>query len=720
MDIPLLRRRKVALLFLLGVGIPSLVLAYLAFRGIRNEAALLAQRRLNEHRAISELIADTVDARIAIVEQSLASIAARHGNISEYDSTEVAGLTLALDSLQARHPLVEEVFIIEDPQTVRLPTAHLLFLPDGSRQVIGASWPAAIAADVQDGQRREFQQRDYGEALASYRRALGKTSDPALGGELLLTIARVQRKAGRLAAATSTSETLLGNYNSVTTRAGVPIGPTARLEHGSLLLAMADSVAALDSFTGLNERLVDGEWSLERAQYGFFKRQATESIEALLARVFADDELEERQRALTALNGLEDERRAVTERLLQFHEVAGEDLQARIARGLAGGAEAGNRYVLETGGQTYLVSLSSYTGEPAVRWGLLLNDRYLQDEVVGPLLDTLVDRTTTDWLVRSRDGRTLFAPEDSPVGSITINATFAGSFPPWLMEFYQRPQNPYVRLLASGESIYFYMFLLIASILVFGLILTVRAVSHELELARLKSDFVSTVSHEFKSPLTSIRQLAEMLQAGRVPSEERRQRYYDVLVEQSSRLSSLVTNILDLARIEEGRKEFQLRPVDVEDLVHDLVTTTQHRVGHEGYSVGADIPEPLPPVRADREAITQAISNLIDNAVQYSNEVKQINLRAYAGDGFVTVEVQDFGVGISEDEIDRVFDRFYRGGDALTRSVKGSGLGLTLVKEIVEAHGGTVQVKSEPGSGSTFSIKLPAITERDDAEDPDH
>jgi two-component system phosphate regulon sensor histidine kinase PhoR len=115
-----------------------------------------------------------------------------------------------------------------------------------------------------------------------------------------------------------------------------------------------------------------------------------------------------------------------------------------------------------------------------------------------------------------------------------------------------------------------------------------------------------------------------MLQAGRVPSEERRQRYYDVLVEQSSRLSSLVTNILDLARIEEGRKDFRFAPVDVGDLLHDLVATTQHRVGHEGYIVEADIKRPLPPVRADREAITQAISDLIDNAVQYSDEARQI------------------------------------------------------------------------------------------------
>jgi len=664
------------------------------------------------------LIADTVDARIAVAEQSLAFVLAEYGTADGQHTADGAGLSAALDSLHTRDPVVEEVFFLEDPETVRLPTADPLFLPDGGRQVSDGTWPAAVAPDVQDGQRREFRERDYGGALASYRRALGNTSDPALEGELLLSITRVQRKSGQLEAAAQNCEMLLRDYGRVTTRSGVPVGPTAGLEHASLLLARADSVAALDAFITLFTHLVEASWSLERAQFEFFRGQANSSVDALLPVVRDAAGRDERRRAVTTLRALEDQRRNKTERLLEFQANAREELETRVSRE-SGGDVITDRFVLVTGGETYLVSLLSRAVEPGTRWGLLLDEAYLQDGVLKPLLDSLVDLTTTDWLVRSRDGRRLLGTQGSPVGSLTVNATFASNFPPWLMEFYQRPQNPYVRLLASSQSIYFYMFLLIAGILIFGLILTVRSVSHELELARLKSDFVSTVSHEFKSPLTSIRQLAEMLQTGRVPSEERRQRYYDVLVEQSSRLSSLVTNILDLARIEEGRKEFQFGPVDVGDLVRDLVTTTQHRTGHDGYIVEADTQETLPLIHADREAITQALSNLIDNSIQYSDEVRNISVRVSADGECVTVEVQDFGVGIPSHEIDKVFDRFYRGGDALTRSVKGSGLGLTLVKEIVEGHGGTVHVNSEPGRGSTFSVKLPAILERDDAEDTD-
>jgi signal transduction histidine kinase len=712
MELSLLKRRRIPLLFLLGVGIPSLALSYLAFRGIRNELALMEQRRLGEHRALAELVGDTIAERIADAERAFSAAVAGRSD------PRAADLVATLDSLETETPLVEEVFFFQDRETISLPAADLLFRPDGSLPPPAASeWPPSAAANMRAGLEREFQQTRYRSAATSYRRAFAGVSDPVLKGEALVAVARVQRKAGDLGSAIESCEMLAEDYGQVRTTAGVPVGPMARLEHGSLLLLAGDSLGTLGAFTDLYERLVDGEWTMERAQYDFFVGQAGNTISSLAARESGPGGSDEDP--LARLRVREGERREMTERLILFQETAGEDLAARLSRAGGDAENAGSRFPLESAGRSYLVSLLYQARAEGGVWGLLLDADYIRDDLLRRTLERHVDRSRTDWQVRGRDGRTILARNDPPLGSLTLNATLSGDFPPWLIEFYQRPQSTYRRLFASGQSIYLYMFLLIASILIFGLVLTIRAVTHELELARLKSDFVSTVSHEFKSPLTSIRQLAEMLQEGRVPSEERRQRYYDVLVEQSTRLSSLVTNILDLARIEEGRKEFRFEEVDLGELVRELGTTTQHRVGHEGYIVEARIEDTLPPVRADRDAIAQAISNLVDNAIQYSGESKRINLYASAGDGHVTVAVEDFGVGIPEDEIDRVFERFYRGGDELTRTVKGSGLGLTLVKEVVEAHGGTVVVKSEPGRGSTFSIRLPAMTERSDAEDSD-
>jgi signal transduction histidine kinase len=251
------------------------------------------------------------------------------------------------------------------------------------------------------------------------------------------------------------------------------------------------------------------------------------------------------------------------------------------------------------------------------------------------------------------------------------------------------------------------MFILIAGILTFGLIFTIRSIAHELELAKLKSDFVSTISHEFKSPVTSIRQLSEMLKTNRVPTRERRVQYYDILVEQSERLSLLIDNILDFSKMEEGRKKFVFEKTNIHEVLQEIISTIQDRVRHEGFVIEVKITGPLPIIKLDRAAISQAINNLIDNAIKYSAEIKKVVVNAYTENHYLVISIQDFGTGIRKEEIGKIFDRFYRGGDELTRKVKGSGLGLTLVKQIVEAHQGKVEVKSETGKGSVFTVFLP-------------
>jgi signal transduction histidine kinase len=707
MEPPLLRRRKLALLFLLGVGLPSLALSVLAFRGIQNELALLEQRQLDQYRALSDQISDSLLGYLDRAEASAIRVVAGQGGASE------PGLTRALDSLAAQHPLIDVVFFLEEEGRIRLPTANLLFRADAEVEAPeSAPWPPEAAQEMRRGQEEEFQRNSPSTAIANYQRAFDGASDPDLKGRALLAMTRVQRKARQLDRALTSCDSLLEEYGRARTGEGMPLGPVAFLERGSMLLAGGDSLRALGTLVELYSRLVVGEWELGEAQYEFLTGQARASLEGLSS-VMEGAVADSLVGAFAVARDREMARRERAERTLLFQETSGSDLLGHIDGGGRDPDAFPLHISLENGGQSFLVSLLDGAVAEAGVWGLLLDARYVREAVLLPLLRTRVDSSTTDWIVRGRDGRTVLAGRDSPSGPPVMSATLAGSFPPWLLEFYQRPQSPYRLFLASGQSIYLYMFLAIAVILGFGLVLTVRTVTRELELARLKSDFVSTVSHEFKSPLTSIRQLSEMLQSGRVPSEERRQRYYDILVEQSARLSALVTNVLDLARIEEGRKEFRFETLDLGGLIADLAEATQHRVGYEGFQIRTEIREPLPPVRADPEALRQAISNLLNNAIQYSGESRQVNLEASAEGRSVTVTVQDFGMGIPEAEIGRVFDRFFRGSSEITQSVRGSGLGLTLVREIAEAHGAVVDVESEVGNGSTFRIRLPAMTEAD-------
>jgi signal transduction histidine kinase len=244
--------------------------------------------------------------------------------------------------------------------------------------------------------------------------------------------------------------------------------------------------------------------------------------------------------------------RRITERLLVFQENAAADLKAKFTMNTEEQQNPVRRFTLESGEHEYLVSLfGQYRGNENQRnqiKGLLLNADYLRDSILYRVLQSNLNSGKTGWIVKGRDEKVILKSEKSPSGSITVRTNFEGGFPPWFVELYQNDPDLFETFLFSRRGIYFYMFILLAGILIFGLALTIRTVAHELELSKMKSDFVSTISHEFKSPLSSIRQLAEMLQSGRVPSENRRQEYYDVLVEQSERLTLLIDNILDFEK----------------------------------------------------------------------------------------------------------------------------------------------------------------------------
>jgi signal transduction histidine kinase len=242
-----------------------------------------------------------------------------------------------------------------------------------------------------------------------------------------------------------------------------------------------------------------------------------------------------------------------------------------------------------------------------------------------------------------------------------------------------------------------------------GLALTKHMVSKEVALAKLKSDFVSNVSHELRTPLALIRLYAETLELGRITTQDKKQQYYRIVRKESERLTALINNILDFSRIEAGRKEYEFRETDIADLVRNTLDSYRYQIEQQGFAFEESIDPDLPNVRVDREAIARALVNLVNNALKYSTEDKYLGVKLYRENGLVKLEVADHGIGIARRDQGKIFEKFYRAGDPLVHNTKGSGLGLSLVRHITEAHGGEISVESAPGSGSKFILSLPLV-----------
>lgn len=240
-----------------------------------------------------------------------------------------------------------------------------------------------------------------------------------------------------------------------------------------------------------------------------------------------------------------------------------------------------------------------------------------------------------------------------------------------------------------------------------GLALTKHMVSKEMAVAKLKSDFVSNVSHELRTPLALIRLYAETLELGRITTKEKKQQYYRIIRKESERLTALINNILDFSRIEAGRKEYEFRETDIADLVRNTLDSYRYQIEQQGFAFEESIDATLPKVRVDREAIARALVNLVNNALKYSADQKFLGVKLYRENGAVKLEVADRGIGIARRDQTKIFEKFYRGGDPLVHNTKGSGLGLSLVRHITEAHGGDIVVESTPGAGSKFILSLP-------------
>jgi len=201
--------------------------------------------------------------------------------------------------------------------------------------------------------------------------------------------------------------------------------------------------------------------------------------------------------------------------------------------------------------------------------------------------------------------------------------------------------------------------------------------------------------------------MTEMLHQNRVPTDERKSAYYSAMLEESEHLSHLIDNILDFSRMDEDRKKYDFIDLDLDELLLKFIESTRERLPEPGFEIRYNRTERVPIIKADRNSILQVFYNLVDNAIKFSGTSRKIDISLSPKDDEVLICVKDYGIGIPVKDQEKIFDRFYRGSEPQRLGIKGSGIGLTIVKQIVEAHGGTINIESEIGKGSRVTVRLP-------------
>ena len=559
------------------------------------------------------------------------------------------------------------------PQAVdAYPRSALLYYPF---QPAARDTPANI---FEAGELAEFQQKDFAKATAVFRE-LSQSKDPMIRAGALLRLARNLRKAHQSRAALDTYDDL--NQMGATPVGGLPAELLARHARCALLDELKRTTDVKREARLLHADLHNGRWKLSRGAFRFYTQETN--------RWYAPDlELQAYdQDAVPTATAV---------------ELLWESWQ-RIRRGEDNAS--GQRSVWILGRPTLLVWQASSDRLVA----LVAGERYLEQQWLSTLRP-LMERQSVRLALTDAEGHPVLAQ----FSAASVQQASRGSAEtqlPWTLRVVS--QNPQAELVQerNRRSLLLLAVALLFTFVLVGTYFIARAVTRELEVARLQSDFVAAVSHEFRTPLASLCQLSEMLSDGRVPSETRRQEYYEGLRRASERLNRLVESLLDFGRMQAGVQQYRFELLETGPFFRGVVDEFAQEIRERGYQLDITQQPHLPPLKADCEALTRALWNLLDNAVKYSPQNKTIWAKAACENGRVAISIIDKGLGIAPHERKKVFKKFVRATSAEVAGAKGTGLGLTMVEHIVAAHGGQMRVESEPGVGSTFTILLPGAKE---------
>jgi signal transduction histidine kinase len=511
-------------------------------------------------------------------------------------------------------------------------------------------------------------------ATVTYQRALDGATSQEHAGMARLFLARVLVKRGRSEDARVHYRALLTFPTGVTDEVGVPLSFYA----AERILTHGLGVEEIVPFMSREAQRAD--WLTPWATH-LLHDVAGELTETLPAGLGRDSAAVAETRVANRVREVE-----------QALALAG-DLNSSELSSPGSAGSAPDRWVLY-GSASWLVGLGRASDETTLLTAIRAQEAL--EAASSPMAETLFDLE--------------IAPEWAPEG-VLLNPRLRGL----RVRFALAEAEGLESTIGRQRAFYSIAFLLVVGFTLFGGYLLWRDVQREVRMARLRSQFVSGVSHELRTPLTSIRMFAETLLHRGPEDRETHDEFLGTIVDESNRLSRLLGNVLEFSAIEGGKRQYHMHPHDLGEIVHAAVRAIQQRLDSGQFALEMALAEDLPPVPVDGDAIEQAVLNLLTNAMKYSGESRRIDLGLRREDGNAVISVSDRGMGIRPSDRRRIFESFYRADSPAVEEVPGTGLGLTLVEHIVTAHGGSVELESNPGQGSTFILRLPLeARDRDD------
>ena len=646
--------RRLILSFVLVLLVPALAVIWLGVRLIEQDRAI-ASGQLRERRE------SAADRLIAGLEQAVSSTERRLDGES--------------DAVGIR-PDDDAVLVTLRPGGIEAYPRDLLYAP-----VLPPGPPEPTDA-FEEGEAIEFRAQDPGGAAAIYRTQTASASAAVRAGALL-RLARTLRKTGDA----NDANEALGVYADLTQipdarLSGLPADLVARRARCDLLAELGRDAELGREARALQVDLLAARWPIDQGTYQAYSAQIDRWIGAEPPGAGHRD-------------ALSDATAWVWRQWDDADRGAFPDAGRRAFR-FAG---VGMTLLWQSSGDRLVV--------------LVAGPRFQQREWFdGPL--AAVDARGLRVALSDGEGQGVFGtvPTDA---SATEPRPAAVTQLPWSVFVSSADTRADLDALATRRRLLFAGLTLLVGLVLAGGYVIVRAVSREFAVAQLQSDFVSAVSHEFRTPLTSLRQFTELLNEDPDQPAAKRRTFYQAQARATDRLRRLVESLLDFGRMEAGARRYRLERRATAPLVRGIVDDFRRDVAPETFTVETSIADDCGAVDVDPEAFARALWNLLDNAVKYSGASPTVFVTVDVRESDVAISVRDRGMGIPRHEQDDIFTKFVRGAASRVHGIKGTGIGLAMVRQIVEAHEGTVSVESAPGDGSTFTIVLPSVAHSPEA-----